>query len=112
MSQKNILDYHKIEEYYDESVLREARIDPRFIHLVPSLTDRPWIAGNFHPLKDEYLSIMDSTPWKDTRVHNPSKVLEPWVKIMFHYFPYPIFISVLRGAQSFKPKTWLRKLFS
>ncbi|MDC1395836.1 glycosyltransferase family 8 protein [Bacteroidia bacterium] len=110
MSENQILDYHKIEDFYPEDVLQEARDDPKFIHLVPSLSDRPWIAGNYHPKKEEYLDLMDSTPWKGTRVHSPSKVLEPWVKIMFHYLRYPLFISVLRGAQSFKPKTWLLKL--
>ena len=110
MFQKWILNCHKSEDYYDEKILQEARKNPCFIHLVPSLTDRPWIVGNFHPMKDEYLTLMDSAPWKGTRVDTPSMVVEPWVKKMFHYLPYPVFIFLLRAVQSFKPRTWLRKL--
>ncbi len=110
MKYEHLLDYFNISSYYDKATFLEAQKNPVFVHLVPFLTDRPWIKGNFHPMKNEYLQLMSETVWDGSIVNTPSKVLEPWVKKMFKLLPYPLFIATLRTLRSLKVKTWLRNL--
>ncbi|UJF29145.1 glycosyltransferase family 8 protein [Kaistella sp. 97-N-M2] len=110
LNRKRILDYHNLKDYYNDKLLQEAKDNPVFCHLTPYLTDRPWVKGNYHPLKKLYRKFQKQTPWAHVEFTQPSKTLEPWVKELFHFLPYFLFVNTLRTLQSFRPKTWLRKL--
>ena len=111
MKVSQIKHYHSVKKYYTQKELNEAKNNPVFIHFTPYLTDRPWVKGNLHPLRNHYNKTMDKTPWKGTQFANPSKTLEPWVKWLFYLMPYPIFYFTLKSLQKFKLKTWLKVLY-
>jgi lipopolysaccharide biosynthesis glycosyltransferase len=113
MSKKQIIHYHQLNAYdYSESEISEAKNQPVFVHFVPFLTDRPWVKGNFHPLKYTYNSILNETPWKGLVFKKRSSTLEPFVKWLFMLFPYEVFIFSLNFLRKLKIRTWLRSITS
>lgn len=110
LSYKHLCHYHSLKKYYSKVEITEARKNPIFIHFTPHLVDRPWSKGNYHPLRKEYIKFMDDGPWKGTPLLEPSKIIEPWVKKLFYYLPYSLFIISLRFLQWFRIKTWIKKL--
>lgn len=110
MTKKQLLHYHKLNTYLSEEELLEAKKYPAFCHFTPYLVDRPWVKGNFHPLRKLYKRIQNKTIWKGIQFTKPSKTLEPWVKWMFRVLPYWIFINILKFLQWFRIRTWIRQL--
>lgn len=69
MKREDIISYYSIDsEFYSEDVIQEALLDPIYIHFTPGFTTRPWIKGCKHPKKELYLSYLEKTPWKDTKL--------------------------------------------
>ena len=69
MKREDIISYYSIDsEFYSEDVIQEALLDPVYIHFTPGFTTRPWIKGCKHPKKELYLSYLEKTPWKDTKL--------------------------------------------
>lgn len=112
LTRKQIMEFHKLDGYYSDLELKEAKVNPVFCHLTPYFTDRPWVKGNHHPLTKLYKSYQIQTPWSEVQFTKPSKTLEPWVKELFHYLPYSAFVKTLKVVQSIKIRTFFRKLFS
>jgi len=110
MTYRQILHYHSLTSYGSKKELIEAKENPIFVHFTPYLTDRPWVKGNFHPLRKLYKEVQSKTPWKGVQFDKPSKTLEPWVRWLFKILPYWLFIGILRFLQWFRIKTCIRKL--
>jgi lipopolysaccharide biosynthesis glycosyltransferase len=110
LNRSQIIDYHILDDYYSEKELSEAKNNPVFCHLTPYFTDRPWVKGNHHPLTKLYKKYQKQTPWKNVQFSQPSKTLEPWVKELFYFLPYALFIKTLRFLQGFRVRTFLSRL--
>lgn len=110
MNASQIKKYHKISTFYSETELKEARVNPVFCHLTPYLVDRPWIEGNFHPLKKKYRNLQEKTPWPNLVISKGNTNLEPWVKNLFHLLPPSIFIYSLNGLKKIRVRTWFNKI--
>src|SRR5690606_19820274 len=66
MTVKQLKRYHKITApFYSQDKIDSALKHPVFCHLTPYLTDRPWVKGNLHPLKNSYMSFQNETLWAD-----------------------------------------------
>lgn len=54
LKRSDILRIYKLENYYSDSEINEAKNSPVFVHYTPNMTTRPWIKHCTHPLKDKY----------------------------------------------------------
>lgn len=96
MSVNQLKRYHNIHSYYTQKELDEATKNPVFCHLTPYLTDRPWVKGNFHPLKNLYLKFQKETLWANVQRKNNGKQLKPWLKTAFKFLPNDVFIKIVQ----------------
>lgn len=91
MKKNNIMEYYNVNEYYSQEELDLAIKNPVFIHFTPALSNRPWIKGCTHPLKNEYIKYLNISPWKDSELleDNRSKGLK-LVCTLYEKLPFKI----------------------
>jgi len=61
----NLLTFANIKDYYSNTELREAKYSPVIVHFAGIADEvKPWIKGNIHVFRDEYIKYRNITPWK------------------------------------------------
>lgn len=89
-SVKQIKDLFKIDTYYSQKEIDEAKKSPIIIHYTGEMYNRPWCYGCTHPLKNVYLKYLDKSPWKGNII---KKELSTNCKIQnFIYKKCPYFV--------------------
>jgi lipopolysaccharide biosynthesis glycosyltransferase len=53
--------------FEETSALDEAIARPAIVHFTKAEFSRPWQAGSSHPYRDEWLEVLDQTPWRGWR---------------------------------------------
>lgn len=61
----DIICLFKLENYYSEEEICQAKLNPVFVHFTPSATKRPWVIGCDHPMKEKWDYYKSLTDWRD-----------------------------------------------
>lgn len=97
MSIDEIMKYYKLNKYYSEDIINEAKIDSVFIHYTPAFVNRPWVKGSKHPFKRLYEEYLEKSPWKGEPkcIDNRSKG-EKFIAFLFNNLPFDIVNSICK----------------
>lgn len=56
---------------HSRDVLESARRQPKIVHYTNDQLGRPWLTGCSHPYRDEWITLLDATPWSGWRPRPP-----------------------------------------
>lgn len=91
MTMENMMKYYKMDKYYSEKEIIEAKNNGVFIHYTPVFVNRPWIKGCKHPLNYVYKQYLDKTPWKDAPMWEDKRSKgEKVVSLLYNNLPFNI----------------------
>lgn len=85
----------KLDFYYDQKEIEEAKAKPIFIHYTTDFFNRPWNQKSTHPLKEIYLNYLQKTPFVEKNLEN--KELPKNTKIMYFLYkllPFDIYLII------------------
>ncbi len=101
----DILKFYGLNEYYNDTELKEAIMDPVFVHFTPNMTTRPWIEHCKHPKKDEYWRFRSKTEFSKKELDPDNRSLK--LRIMgfiYRNFPISIFLVLVKFFKKLKNK--------
>ncbi len=101
----DILKFYGLNEYYNDTELKEAIMDPVFVHFTPNMTTRPWIEHCKHPKKDEYWRFRSKTEFSKKELDPDNRSLK--LRIMgfiYRNFPISIFLVLMKFFKQLKSK--------
>ncbi len=64
---EQVMKIRRAKNFYSKDEFLKAVEDPGLVHFTTCFLDglRPWIEGNKHPYRDEFLRYKEMSPWKD-----------------------------------------------
>lgn len=64
---KHVLRIRRSKDFYTEEEFEESVKNPGLVHFTTCFLDglRPWIDGNEHPYRHQFLKFKEESPWKD-----------------------------------------------
>lgn len=81
--------YNETAEFYSLTEIENAKKEPVIVHFTPSFTNRPWIKGCSHPLKQKFWDAIDQTPWAGMHpLKNQSKWYVRFIDWRYRVLPY------------------------
>ena len=84
--------------FYSKKEFEEGKSDPAIIHFTTCFLDglRPWINGNMHPWRNEFLKYKNLSPWKDEPLWNvESGLVTHWKLKLIRNLPKIVYICFL-----------------
>jgi lipopolysaccharide biosynthesis glycosyltransferase len=63
-----MMDFYKLNNYYNENEWKEAKQNPIIIHYSSSYASRPWFKPCFHPKKNKYRSYKEKSPYRNNKL--------------------------------------------
>lgn len=103
------LKYYRPFRFYSQEEADAAMNDPRILHLLRFLGERPWNKNSIHPSTEVYCRYLDMTPWKDEEkppVKNDRLVFKI-ERLVYRILPRSVF---LRLFKRFHNKTTIKSV--
>lgn len=87
----------KIDKYYTQAEVDDAKSNPIVIHYTGEFFNRPWFSNCTHPLKKVYLDYLEQSPWKENKPSykemSKNCRIQNWV---YHNTPFCIYKLMIR----------------
>lgn len=93
-NEKQIKKLYRLQNYYSDKELQDAKENPVIIHFISKFYNRPWNKKCTHPYKDLYLAALSKTGFS-TKLEN--KELPKKVKLrkkIYEIFPFEIYCII------------------
>ena len=90
-SAKQIKDIYKMNNYYSEHDIAEAKSNPVIIHYLCKFFNRPWFVNSTHPLKNLYIDYAKKTPFGVKLLNGKLKKSVVARKFVYETMPFPIY---------------------
>lgn len=94
MKRDEIKKLYEINNYYNESEIREAKEQPIVIHYIEKFYGRPWNDNCTHPMKYEYLFYLNISPWNNKLSMSKFNIGIEIRKLIFNYLGFSIYFIV------------------
>jgi lipopolysaccharide biosynthesis glycosyltransferase len=95
-SVKEIKKLFKVNNYYTQAEIDNAKENPVVIHYTGEMYNRPWCYGCTHPLKQYYLEYLEKTPWAglmEEKELSKNCKIQNWV---YNYCPSFVYLIMIR----------------
>ena len=87
--------FRKKKPFYSELEICKAKEKPIFIHFTAGVTNKPWIEGCKHPLKNLFLYYKAKTSYKDKPLRKDNrKVTLKLLSFLYYHIPF-IYYAIL-----------------
>ena len=93
---EQIKDLFRINNYYSQEEIDDAKNNPVIIHYTGELYNRPWCYECTHPLKDVYLHYLEMSPWKGNLYNNSLSRNCKIQKFVYEKCPYYVYKLMIR----------------
>lgn len=96
-SKKTIEGMYKMQGFYLQEELDEAKKNPVIIHYTTGIVGRPWEKNCTHPMKEEYTKVAELSHWKDEPILADNRSIS--VKMfasLYKYSPNCLSVAVYR----------------
>lgn len=72
---KQTLGYRRADSFYSQEEFEYAKKNPGLVHFTTCFLDglRPWIEGNRHPWRNEFLRYKNMSPWAEQALSNDKR---------------------------------------
>lgn len=96
-SYDDLLRFYRAKEYYSKEEVKEAIVDPVFVHFTASSTRRPWIKGCKHPMKDKWDYYKSCTEWCDVKDKPDNRRMKKRVlDFLYNNFPISLYMLLIK----------------
>lgn len=104
MNEKQLKKLYKMDNFYTESQLEEARKDPYIVHYISKFYNRPWFKECTHPYKEDFQKYFKGE-LKSKSLSNKVKIR----KFIFKHFPFFVYCKI-ENLLDLKRKKYVRKI--
>ena len=104
MNEKQLKKLYKINNFYTERQLEEARKDPYIVHYISKFYNRPWFKECTHPYKEDFQKYFKGE-LKSNPLSNKVKIR----KFIFEHFPFYVYCKV-ENLLDAKRKNYVKKI--
>ena len=95
-SVKQIKKLFKMETYYSQEEIDDAKENPLVIHFTGELYNRPWFSNCTHPLKDEYVKYLKMSPWSSELTEGDESKNGKIQKFVYYKCPFFVYRMMIK----------------
>ncbi len=106
----NVIKLFKLNEYYSDKILQNAKRNPVIIHYLEHFYGKPWYSESSHPYRDVFVKYWEISPWKVEQIELKLKKRLKLRKFVYTYFGF-VFYKHLERLLNLRRKIIVKKSY-